>query len=72
MIIYYDEHVQNYFFRRNKITKDLKYEFYIAGSPEEVWKVIIFPEGTKQIYYGILILEKAYKSINHDSLRGSA
>ena len=36
--------------------KDLKYHFYIAGTPEEVWKALISPEGTKQIYYGSVIL----------------
>jgi len=35
--------------------KDLKYQFYIAGTPEEVWKALISPEGTKQIYYGSVI-----------------
>ena len=35
--------------------KNLMYEFYIAGSPEAVWKVLISPEGTKQIYYGSII-----------------
>ncbi|MGE7986577.1 SRPBCC domain-containing protein [Lysinibacillus fusiformis] len=36
--------------------KDLKYQFYIAGTPEEVWKALISPEGTKQIYYGSVII----------------
>ncbi|MDT3498776.1 SRPBCC family protein [Bacillus toyonensis] len=35
--------------------KNLMYEFYIAGSPEEVWKTLTSPEGTKQIYYGSII-----------------
>jgi len=35
--------------------KDLKYQFYIAGTPEEAWKALISPEGTKQIYYGSII-----------------
>ncbi len=34
---------------------DLKYQFFIAGTPEEVWKALISPEGTKQIYYGSVI-----------------
>jgi len=34
---------------------ELKYVFYIAGTPEDVWKAIISPEGTKQIYYGCVI-----------------
>ncbi|WP_042472235.1 SRPBCC domain-containing protein [Bacillus ndiopicus] len=35
--------------------KDLKYQFYIAATPEEVWKALVSPEGTKQIYYGSVI-----------------
>jgi uncharacterized protein YndB with AHSA1/START domain len=35
--------------------RELKYVFYIAGTPEEVWKALISPEGTKQIYYGSVI-----------------
>ncbi|KOS62971.1 SRPBCC domain-containing protein [Lysinibacillus agricola] len=35
--------------------KDLKYQFYIAGTPEEVWKALISSESTKQIYYGSVI-----------------
>ncbi|PGB02704.1 SRPBCC domain-containing protein [Bacillus toyonensis] len=35
--------------------KNLMYEFYIAGSSEEVWKTLTSPEGTKQIYYGSII-----------------
>ncbi|HDR7611687.1 TPA: polyketide cyclase [Bacillus mycoides] len=35
--------------------KNLMYEFYIAGSPEAVWKALISPESTKQIYYGSII-----------------
>lgn len=34
---------------------DLKYVFYIAGTPEDVWKALISPEGTKQIFYGSVI-----------------
>ncbi|WP_141432219.1 SRPBCC domain-containing protein [Bacillus sp. 03113] len=34
---------------------DLKYEFYIAGTPEKVWDVLITPEGTKEIFYGSII-----------------
>lgn len=35
--------------------KDLKYQFFIAGSPEAVWQALISPEGTKKIYYGSVI-----------------
>ncbi|HDX9613801.1 TPA: SRPBCC family protein [Bacillus toyonensis] len=35
--------------------KNLMYEFYIASSPEGVWKTLTSPEGTKQIYYGSII-----------------
>lgn len=35
--------------------KDLKYVFYIGGTPDDVWKALISPEGTKQIYYGSVI-----------------
>jgi uncharacterized protein YndB with AHSA1/START domain len=35
--------------------KDLKYVFYIGGTPEEVWKILVLPEGTKKIYYGSII-----------------
>jgi hypothetical protein len=31
---------------------DLKYEFYIAAKPEDVWKVLVSPIETKKIYYG--------------------
>lgn len=35
--------------------KELHYEFYIGGTPEQVWETLISPEGTKQIYYGSVI-----------------
>ena len=35
--------------------KELHYEFYIDGTPEQVWETLISPEGTKQIYYGSVI-----------------
>jgi len=35
--------------------KELKYVFYIAATPEDVWEALISPEGTKQIYYGCVI-----------------
>lgn len=35
--------------------KELHYEFYIGGTPEQVWDTLISPEGTKQIYYGSVI-----------------
>ncbi|CAH2715360.1 hypothetical protein BACCIP111895_02544 [Neobacillus rhizosphaerae] len=35
--------------------KDLKYVFYIGGTPEEVWQALISAEGTKQIFYGSVI-----------------
>lgn len=41
--------------KNRKIMMDLRYIFYIDGSPEEVWKAIVSPEGTKQIYYGSVI-----------------
>lgn len=31
---------------------DLKYEFYIKGTPEQVWNAIVSPEATKKIYFG--------------------
>lgn len=31
---------------------DLTYEFYINGTPEQIWDVLISPTGTKQVYYG--------------------
>ncbi|BAU28407.1 carbon monoxide dehydrogenase subunit G [Aneurinibacillus soli] len=34
---------------------DLRYEFYIGGTPEQVWKVLISPEETKKIYAGCVI-----------------
>lgn len=34
---------------------DLKYEIYIAGTLEQVWKILIAPENVKKIYYGSVI-----------------
>lgn len=36
--------------------KELKYEFYIAGTPAQVWHSLVAPEQVKQIYYGSVIL----------------
>ena len=33
----------------------LKYEFYIAGKPEQVWKALVSPDGTKKIFNGSVI-----------------
>ncbi|MBM7587955.1 uncharacterized protein YndB with AHSA1/START domain [Bacillus pakistanensis] len=35
--------------------KELKYEFYIAGTPERVWDTLTSPEGTKQVFHGSVI-----------------
>lgn len=40
--------------------KELKYEFYIDGTPEQVWAGLVTPESTKQIYYGSVI-RSSYK-----------
>lgn len=34
---------------------DLKYEFYIDAKPEDVWNILISPEGTKKTFYGCVI-----------------
>lgn len=34
---------------------ELKYEFYIGGTPEQVWHALVSPEGTKQIFFGCVI-----------------
>lgn len=34
---------------------DLRYEFYIGGTPEQVWNALVSPEATKQIYWGSII-----------------
>lgn len=33
----------------------LKYEFYIGGTPEEVWHVLVAPEATKQTVFGCVL-----------------
>ncbi|WP_025718520.1 SRPBCC domain-containing protein [Paenibacillus sp. 1-18] len=35
--------------------KELKYEFYIGGTPEQVWACLVSPEYVQQIYYGSII-----------------
>ncbi|GGG00556.1 hypothetical protein GCM10010912_51790 [Paenibacillus albidus] len=35
--------------------KELKYDFYVGGTPEQVWESLISPEMVKQIYYGSVI-----------------
>jgi uncharacterized protein YndB with AHSA1/START domain len=39
---------------------DLQYDFYIAGTPEQVWQVIVNPDMLKQIYGGS-ILESSFE-----------
>jgi uncharacterized protein YndB with AHSA1/START domain len=34
---------------------ELRYEFYMGGTPEQVWEILISPEKVKQIYYGSVI-----------------
>jgi uncharacterized protein YndB with AHSA1/START domain len=34
---------------------DLKYVFYIAAKPEDVWEILVSPEGTKKTFYGSTI-----------------
>ncbi|OKP83569.1 polyketide cyclase [Paenibacillus sp. P3E] len=34
---------------------ELKYEFYIAGTPAQVWDTLVSPGQVKQIYYGSVI-----------------
>ncbi|MBP1994898.1 SRPBCC domain-containing protein [Paenibacillus eucommiae] len=34
---------------------DLKYQFYIAAKKEDVWQILISPEGTKKTVYGSTI-----------------
>jgi uncharacterized protein YndB with AHSA1/START domain len=31
---------------------DLKYEFYIGGTPEQVWNVLVSPAETRKVYFG--------------------
>jgi len=31
---------------------ELKYEFYIGASPEQVWDILVTPEGTRKIFFG--------------------
>jgi uncharacterized protein YndB with AHSA1/START domain len=50
----YDDYITKYI-RRELFMKELKYEFYIAGTPEKVWGTLTSPEGTKQIFYGSVI-----------------
>ncbi|MFE5322368.1 SRPBCC domain-containing protein [Paenibacillus sp. NPDC056579] len=35
--------------------KDLYYEFYVAGTPEQVWEALVSPEGVKAVYAGCVI-----------------
>jgi hypothetical protein len=48
-----DEEDESHFLGVNDM--DLRFEFYIAGSPEQVWNALISPEGTKKTYYGSVI-----------------
>lgn len=34
---------------------NLKYEFYIDAEPEKVWKALIEPEGTRQVFFGCVL-----------------
>ncbi|XEC94751.1 SRPBCC domain-containing protein [Paenibacillus tarimensis] len=34
---------------------ELKYEFYIGATAEEVWKVLLSPEGTRHTFFGSVI-----------------
>lgn len=34
---------------------DLKYDFYIGAKPEDVWEILVSPEGTKKTFYGCTI-----------------
>lgn len=34
---------------------ELRYEFYIGASPEQVWKTFVSPEGTRQTFFGCVI-----------------
>lgn len=31
---------------------ELKYEFYIGAAPEEVWDILVKPEGVRKIFFG--------------------
>ncbi|WP_028549042.1 SRPBCC family protein [Paenibacillus sp. UNC451MF] len=31
---------------------ELKYEFYIGATPEQVWDILVTPEGTRKIFFG--------------------
>lgn len=33
----------------------LHYEFYISGTPEQVWQALLTPEQTRKIYFGSVI-----------------
>ncbi|UUZ82290.1 SRPBCC domain-containing protein [Paenibacillus sp. P26] len=39
---------------------DLKYELYIGAKPEEIWRILTTPEGTKPIFFGS-ILESTFE-----------
>ncbi|QHW32027.1 polyketide cyclase [Paenibacillus rhizovicinus] len=39
---------------------DLKYDIYIGANPEDVWKVLVTPEGTKAIFFGS-VLESTFE-----------
>lgn len=34
---------------------DLKYEMYIGAQPEDVWRILVTPEGTKAIFFGSVL-----------------
>lgn len=31
---------------------ELKYEFYIGAAPEQVWEILVTPEGTRKMFFG--------------------
>lgn len=35
--------------------KDLQYVTYVGASPEAIWKLLVEPEGTKQIFFGSVL-----------------
>lgn len=35
--------------------KELKYQFYIGGTPAQVWDSLVSPDKVRQIYYGSVI-----------------
>ncbi|MBO7748573.1 SRPBCC family protein [Paenibacillus sp. MWE-103] len=35
--------------------EELKYELYIGAKPEDVWRALVSPEGTKAIFFGCVL-----------------